>query len=71
MASLGMTTAKVLLLEDDSQAQQGLTADQTTQLCAQAGIWGAAIWDALGMANVARPLFCPGNSLKRVFYCTP
>lgn len=35
--------AKVLLLENDSQAQQGLTADQTTQLCAQAGMWGAAV----------------------------
>lgn len=28
-------------------------------------------WDALGTANVARPLFCPKKSSKRVSYYTP
>lgn len=50
-----------------------LTADQTTQLCAQGGMWGAAIWLGCSgdVANVARPLFCPRNNLKRVSYYTP
>lgn len=60
-----VSAAKVLFLETDSQAQQSLTADQTTQLCAQGGMWGAATWlECSGMANVARPLFCRRNKQR-------
>lgn len=43
---LGMaspSSSNLLLLENDSQVQQSLAADWTTQLCGRGGMWGAAI----------------------------